>query len=75
MYTRHVYYINYMYIIYSLFAGTELAVFGNIVRQLLGDAQKRIVFRAQVSNVLDVLMIPQSQRCFRNTHNNTKEGK
>ena len=29
--------------------GAELAVFGSIVRQLLGDAQQRIVFRAQVS--------------------------
>jgi hypothetical protein len=27
--------------------GKELGVFGNVVRQLLGDAQQRIVFRAQ----------------------------
>ena len=35
----------------SLFAGQELAVFGTVVRQLLGDAQQRIVFRAQVSSI------------------------
>ena len=31
-------------------SGQELAVFGTVVRQLLGDAQQRIVFRAQVSS-------------------------
>lgn len=55
-------------------AGTELAVFGNIVRQLLGDAQKRIVFRAQVGDVLDVYTcsndISITETCFRKTHNN-----
>lgn len=34
----------------DLLAGEELAVFGVVVRQLLGDAQQRIVFRAQVSS-------------------------
>ena len=32
----------------SFYLGDELVVFGAIVRQLQGDVQQRLVFRAQV---------------------------
>ena len=40
-----------------MYAGKELGVFGNVVRQLLGDAQQRIVFRAQVSKLSSVCVL------------------
>ena len=48
MYVHVTVWVNVYHTPSTLSAGPQLAVFAGIVKQLLGDAQQRIVFRAQV---------------------------